>query len=364
MKWKPLLCASVLAAAVLVSRQPAIADDLTISPAGEVELLPPALMAPSAKETVPADKFKKAPPWTIGVSWPGLGNTWIVQTIAEMKYWARHDPNIKQFRLVEADWKPAKQVADIEDLLAQKVDALIIAPIAVPLVKPEIKKAVAAGIPVIVFSPGGTFTDATVSVYGGGEAFGRTGGEFLKKKLHGKGVIWAFRGVAGVGEDTARYNGLLEAIKGTDIKIGAEVYGNWNYAKGKQLCENLVASGKPVDGIWFSGAEMTRACFDVFKQLGKPLVPMTGEGNNGFLRAWKKASADSVAPIFAPGLTPAMLRAAIALLDGKKMYRSYYSDPKPITAANFNKYYRPDLSDNVWFPSTLPEKVLEKMFKK
>ena len=45
------------------------------------------------------------------------------------------------------------------------------------------------------------------------------------------------------------------------------------------------ASGQPVDGIWFSGADMTRACFDVFKEIGKPLVPMTGEANNGFLRA-------------------------------------------------------------------------------
>ena len=108
--------------------------------------------------------------------------------------------------------------------------------------------------------------NATVSVYGGGEAFGRTGGEFLRQKLHGKGTIWVFRGIAGVGEEISRYNGLSEALKGSDIKIGAEVYGDWNYAKGKQLCENLVASGQPVDGIWFSGADMTRACFDVFKE--------------------------------------------------------------------------------------------------
>ena len=62
---------------------------------------------------------------------------------------------------------------------------------------------------------------------------------------------------------------------------------------------------------------MTRACFDVFKEIGKPLVPMTGEANNGFLRAWKAAGADSVGPIFTPGLGPAMVRAAVALLEGQ-----------------------------------------------
>ncbi len=56
-------------------------------------------------------------------------------------------------------------------------------------------------------------------------------------------------GVAGVGEETLRYNGFVKSLEGSDIKIGAEVFGDWNYAKGKQLCENLVLSGQPVDGI-------------------------------------------------------------------------------------------------------------------
>jgi ribose transport system substrate-binding protein len=298
------------------------------------------------------------------MSWPGTGNTWIVQTIQEIKYAAEHNENIKDFRFAEANWQPAKQVADIEDLLANKVDALIVLPISDELVKAQVDAAAKAGIPVIVFSHGGTFENATVSVYGGGEAFGRAGAEFLKEKLGGKGTVWAFRGVAGVGEETARYNGFIEGLEGSDIKIGAEVFGDWNYPKAKQLCENLVATGQPVDGIWFSGADMTRACFDVFKELGKPLVPMTGEANNGFLRAWKAAGAEAVGPIFTPGLGPAMVRAAVALLEGKQINKYYYSDPEPITAANFDTYYRPDLNDAFWFPSTLPEEVIEETFKR
>jgi len=148
--------------------------------AADVELLPNGLMAPASSDQIPAGKFKKDPPWVIGMSWPGVGNTWIVQTIQEIKYAGSHDLNIKEFRFVEANWQPAKQVADIEDLMAHKVDALIIAPIAVDLVKAQVDAAAAKGIPVIVFSPGGTFTNATVSVYGGGEAFGKTGGDFLR----------------------------------------------------------------------------------------------------------------------------------------------------------------------------------------
>jgi ribose transport system substrate-binding protein len=358
MKAKSLLVAALLSgAALFATAGPSIAAD--------VELLPPGLLAPAPTDMVPAGKFKKAPPWVIGMSWPGVGNTWIVQTIQEIKAAGSHDPDIKEFRFSEANWQPAKQVADIEDLMTHKVDALIIVPISPDLVKAQVQAATAAGIPVVMFTTAGIpFPDATVSVYGGGASFGKTGGDFLKDKLHGKGTIWAFRGIAGSGEETARYNGLKEALKGSDVKIGAEVYGDWNYAKAKQLCENLVASGQPVDGIWFSGADMTRACFDVFKEIGKPLVPMTGEANNGFLRAWKAAGADSVGPIYTPGLGPATVRAAVALLKGEPVYKAYSSDPAPITGANFDKYYRPDLNDAYWFPSTLPEDVIKQDFKK
>src|ERR1700722_19325262 len=179
MKRSLLLCVLMVTGSLLWEA-PASAED--------VQLLPPSLMAPSSKDTVPAGKFKKDPPWTIGMSWPGVGNTWIVQTIQEIKYAGTQNPGVKEFRFAEANWQPAKQVSDIEDLMAHKVDALIIVPMAVELVKAQVDAAAAAGIPVILFSPGGAFANATTSVYGGGEAFGKAGGEFLKEKLHGKGV--------------------------------------------------------------------------------------------------------------------------------------------------------------------------------
>jgi ribose transport system substrate-binding protein len=355
MKWRTFLCASILGSAALVSGRAALADD--------VQLMPKELLSPVSEKMTPPDKYKKPPPWTIGMSFPGVGNTYIVQMAAETKYEAAHTEGVKELIFTEANWQPAKQIADIEDLIARKVDALIIAPIALPLVKKQVDAALAAGIPVITFGWSEGELPSTTEVMGGGEPFGEVGGKWLKEKLGGKGTIWVFRGVAGVKEETDRYNGLKKAIAGSNISIGAEVFGDWNYAKGKQLCENLLLSGNPVDGIWFSGAEMTRGCIDVFKASGKPLVPMTGEGNNGFMRAWKDSGLDSVAPIFTPQLGPACVRAAVALLQGKSLHESYFSAPAPITNADRDKYFRPDLNDAYWVPSGLPEKELEGMFK-
>jgi ribose transport system substrate-binding protein len=330
--------------------------------AADVQLLPDGLLSPTSTEQTKQDAFKKAPPWRIGVSFAGVGNSWIVQMIQEMREAAARNPDIGQFIFTEADWKPAKQVADVEDLLTKKVDLLIIGPISEAIGAPLIAKAAQRGIPVVTFGAYGHGTQSTTEIMAGGRVFGQQGGEFLCKELKGKGKIWAFRGVPGVDEEQLRYDGFRKAVDGCGLAITNEVFGDWSYAKGKQLCENLVLSGQPVDGIWFSGAEMTRACIDVFKETGKPLVPMTGEANNGFLRAWKTSGVKSVAPMFTPGLGAAVVRASVALLHGEPVYRSYFSAPTPITRDQLDKYYRADLNDAYWFPSTLPNAMLTQMF--
>lgn len=332
--------------------------------AADLELLPKGLLTPTTKEQTKPGQFRKAGTWRIGVSTPGVGNTWIVQMIQEMKYAAAQRKEIVEFIFTEANWQPAKQVADVEDLLTRKVDALILAPMSAGIGAPLADKAVKTGIPVVVFGAFGKAMQSTVEIAAGGEVFGQQGGEFLRRELKGKGNIWAIRGVAGVDEETLRYNGFRKALAGSDIKITQEVFGDWSYAKGKQVCENLVLSGNQVDSIWFSGAEMTRACIDVFKESGKALVPMTGEGNNGFLRAWKTTGVKSVAPQFTPGVGAALVRATVALLEGKPLYRTYYSLPPAITQDALDKHYRADLSDAYWLPSTLPEAVLKETFKR
>lgn len=329
-----------------------------------VELLPPELLAATTEEMTEPGQYKKEGPWTIGMSFPGLGNTWIVQMVHETKFTAAQNSKIEEFLFTEAGWQPAKQVSDIEDLIARKVDALIVAPMAPSTVVKQVEAAAEAGIPVITYGSTDGLLASSVEINLGGEAFGRAGGLWLKEKLGGKGTIWAFRGIAGVVEETLRYDGMVKALEGTDITIGAEVFGDWNYTKGKQLCENLVLSGQPVDAIWFSGADMTRACVDVFNDTGKPLVPMTGEGNNGFLRIWTEEELDSVAPIYTPGIGPALVRATVALLEGEALHKSYYSDPAPISNETVKDYYRADLNDAYWVPSTLPEDGIQEMFKR
>jgi ribose transport system substrate-binding protein len=321
------------------------------------------LMKPRGPEKTTPGEYKKAGPYKIAFVAAGVGNSWIVQSFEEAEVEVAHHKDIVSYVQTNAEWQPTKQVSDLEDVLTKNVDAIILSTVTPTNANAELEKFAARKIPVVVVGTG-TTGDYAVEVRGGAEHFGRVGGDFLVKQLHGKGTVWAFRGIAGVQEEVERYNGFASALKGTGITIGAEEYGDWNYAKSKQLCQNLVLSGKPVDGIWFSGAEMTRACVDVFKQANKPLVPMTGEGNNGFFRIWKETGMNSVAAVFPPSLTTSAVRVTLALLRGESVPKHMWSEPPALNNTTYQKYYRPDLNDNYWVPSSLPEPEIKTLYAK
>jgi ribose transport system substrate-binding protein len=314
---------------------------------------------------VEAGKYKKDCGWVIGMSHFGVNaNTWTVQVAHESEEAAAKNSCINKFILLDAAFDQKKQVADIEDLIAQKVDAIIVQPVTSTSANASIEKAVAAGIPVVLHT-GRIESDAfTTEIQGGAEHFGKVMGDWLVEKVGNDGKIWVLRGLAGHPEDTNRYNGLKQSLEGTDIEVLAEEHGDWQYDKAKKLCETLYLNNPSVDGIWSSGADMTRACVDVFKQFGTPIPPISGEGNNGYFGQWIADGFDSISAEYAPAQGAAGVRAAVALLEGKELYKHYDYNPDGWTVEKAKEYYRPDLSANVWWPTELSEEKLQELYGK
>ena len=98
--------------------------------AEEVHLLDGVTTRAENNPTVEAGKYKKDAPWVIGMSSFGVNaNTWTVQVAHETQAAADRDERISKFVLLDAGFDQKKQVADIEDLIAQKVDAIIVQPV-------------------------------------------------------------------------------------------------------------------------------------------------------------------------------------------------------------------------------------------
>lgn len=314
--------------------------------------------------TVDTSKFKSdKDKFTIGFSDVSLVNAWRVQ--------ARKSAEIKakewgvDLKITDAGGDAKKQISDIEDLLTQNVDALVVSPAAPKPLAPIIERAAGSGIPVILWS-GRVDSDAyTSEVVADDRYFGEVGGQYLCTVLGGKGNVIALRGIAGISVETDRYDGAKAKMDACGLKIVGEEYGDWAFAKGKKAAESLLAAHSDIQGVWSSGADMTRGAIEAFQEAKRPLVPMTGEPLNGFLKVWKQDDLKSIAPPYEPWQGAEAVKLAILALQGKEISKDYVLKSPPITDETLDENIRPKLPDDFWIDQGyLNDHEIDELFPK
>jgi ribose transport system substrate-binding protein len=301
--------------------------------------------------------------FVIGFSNISVANTWRVQMAAEAAHEASLHPQISQFISVDAGGDVSQQVADIEGLVSRGVDAIIVAPGSPVALNGALDDAYDAGIPVVIFSSNATPENYAVKLLADDAQFGRDGAEYLAEAMGGSGNIIALRGISGNSIDNDRWRGVEEVLADyPDIRVVDSGFADWAYDRGRQVCESLVIAHPDLQGIWSSGGAMTQACAEVLEENGLPMVPMTGEANNGFLRIWQEMDLDSIAPISPTWFGQQAVVAALRVLEGAPTHKDYLVNPPPITEEQIAEFYNPDLNDSYWVGSTLPEEMLMDMY--
>lgn len=307
-----------------------------------------------------ADRYK------VGYDIYFTGNSWSVQLYQEFKAEAEKHADKVDVTYVESDLKTDKQIANIEDLITKGVDAIVTTPTSPTALIPVLKKARAKGIKVVLLASTIRSADYDSLVTVDDAEFGRVGAAWLVKQLGGKGDIIALNGIAGISASDDRWKGakaVFDANPG--IKVLSVVNASWDYAQAKVAVSNLLAVNQKVDGIWSQGGAMTLGTIDAFQAAQRPLVPMTGEDNNGYLKRWSalKPGFQSVAPSKPTWLGSEAFKVALGLLDGQTEPKDDVFPPPVITDANLDQFIKPDLSASFWNNTRLSEAQVRSIFK-
>ncbi len=307
--------------------------------------------------------------YVIGLSNYSLGNSWRVQMMEEARFEADNNPMIKELITTEANGDTAKQIADIEDLIARGVDAICITASNPKALIPVVDKAMAAGIVVVDFDNVVDTDNITSHVIVDQIEFGRTQAMWLVEAMGGKGKVVAFNGIKGVSVSADRYAGAVSILDNyPDIEIINVVYADWDFAKAKRAMENIIASNAQVDGVWSQGGAMSEAVVKAYNERGLTIPPVTGEDGNGFLKVWKKlkdqgSDFDSIATSMPTWISKKAMQVAIEALEGKAVPKEITLPIPTITAADLDKYVRPNLSDAFWCNSQLPDDRVKALFE-
>ena len=149
--------------------------------------------------------------------------------------------NYKDAKLIvtNAEGKSAKQISDIESLQVQGMKVLMISAQDSAAITPTIKQVMAAGIPVVTLERS---VDIPVTLHIGphNKPIGKLAGEFIAKKLGGKGNVVEIKGDPAVAPAVERHEGFAEAIAGTKIKVIAETHADWDQEKALKFMEDTL----------------------------------------------------------------------------------------------------------------------------
>ena len=230
----------------------------------------------------PAEAEASEGGYVIGVSNTLVGNGWREQMICSIKAEARASGLVDRVIVVNRNGGPTEQIADLENLISQGVDAIILNPTDREGLNAVLEAAIAQGIVVVAVDQAVTAEGAYV-VTNDQTAYARIGAEWLFEQLGGEGKVAEMRGIDGVPADTDRHTGFLEALaKYPGIEVVAETFTNWEPTTTAQQALDLIST-KEIDGIWTSGGDLP--VVQQFQAAGKPFVPVVGADNNGFVGA-------------------------------------------------------------------------------
>lgn len=151
-----------------------------------------------------------------------------------------------------------KQVSQMEDLIASKVNAIILVAVNGPGTVGVVEQAVAAGIPVVNCNVMTNSTKVVTRVRSDDEVIGQMQGDFMGQALKGKGNVVMLRGAPGTSWAENRGNAFKKRLgeKFSGVKVIGEQYSQSTPADGLKLMEDFLQTYPQIDGA-YNGADTT-----------------------------------------------------------------------------------------------------------
>jgi len=209
--------------------------------------------------------------FVVGFSQMGHDNPWRMAQTASL----REEAQKRGYELVvtDAQDQTAKQVADVEDLIARRVDIILLAPREYEGLAPALQAARDANIPVILVDREAEGTPGEDFVTFLGSNFveqGRRAAEWLVQETGGQAGIVELTGTPGSSVAADRARGFREVIdQHPGMRILASQTGEFSRAAGQRVMQNIAQSlGRQITAVYAHNDEMALGAIQALKTAG------------------------------------------------------------------------------------------------
>jgi len=205
--------------------------------------------SPSADQPKAGEPKKAKSNYTIGMSQCNLGEPWRVEMNAQVKAAADKHPELKVI-FKDAQNDTLKQRSHVEEFVSAAVDLIIISPKeAQPLTEP-VAKAMDAGIPVVVLDRSLLGDKFSCFIGADNKKIGRAAGEWIAKKLGGKGKLVELKGLMTSTPGQDRDSGFRDGIAGSGVEIIFDTDMKWLEPDARKEMESALSRFTKIDCVY------------------------------------------------------------------------------------------------------------------
>jgi inositol transport system substrate-binding protein len=295
--------------------------------------------APAAQPTEPVipvsgDKI------TIGVTMK-FDDLWLTTLRDAMSEYAATQPDV-ELVMVDSKEDVATQLAQVENFVTQKVDAIVVIAANTDAADPMTKAAQDAGIPLLYVNRLPSNLPEGIS-YVGSESIqaGIMQAEWIAEQLGGKGNVVIMNGDLAQEAAQKRTEGEKQVFaKFPDIKIIREDTGNWSRDQGLALMENWLASGDQIDAVASNNDEMAIGAIQAIDAAGKLGEIIVGgvDASPDALQEMDKGRLNVTVFQNAKGQGEGGIKVAIALAKGESVEKYTWIPFELVTPENYKTY--------------------------
>ncbi len=189
----------------------------------------------------------------IGFSQTGFNHPWRVEMIKSAQAEVARHPNVSLV-VTDGNVDIAKQNNDVQDLLAQGVDAIVMSPVESAGLVPAGNAVMEAGIPLVLLDRD-IPSEKTLFIGQSNITMAEAVGQVMVDMLNGEGKVLEITGLIGSSPAIDRQKGMYEAIEAyPGIEVIATCDGEWIRDPAVKCMEDWLVAFDDIDAV-FSHAE-------------------------------------------------------------------------------------------------------------
>lgn len=219
----------------------------------------------------PPEKSESTRPLTVGFSQVGSESAWRTAETQSIKDEAKKRGI--ELKFADAQGKQAAQISTLRSFIAQKVDAIVLAPVVETGWEPVLREAKEAHIPIILVDRGVTVSDPSLYATKIASDFveeGKMAADWLASKLDNKANIVELSGTTGAAPAVDRAKGFRDVIKThADMKIVKTQSANFERAKGKEVMQSIIKADKgKFNAVYAHNDDMALGAIQALEEAG------------------------------------------------------------------------------------------------